>query len=103
MARESPGPCLVQPGGEEPFDVAAAARRLEPPRHCLALDDDQRRHRLDPEVLEEIRTLFLGHADDLERPVVAATLENLREEPLDTPTMAGQCRMEEDEAGLPQG
>ena len=37
----------LQPGREEALDLAAAARPLEPRAHGLALDDDERRHRLD--------------------------------------------------------
>jgi hypothetical protein len=91
---------LLQPGGEEALDVAAAARPLEAPRDGTPLHDDQGRHRLDLEVLQQVRALLLRDADDLERPVVAPSLQHLGKEPLHTSTMSGQCRVEEDQPGL---
>jgi len=49
---------------------------------------------LDLEVLEQIRAILLGDVNDTERAVVAPSLQYLREETLDTPTMSGQCRVE---------
>ena len=94
---------LLEPGLQEAFDVAAATGSLEAPGDPAAVDDDERRHRLDLEVLEQIRALFLGDMDDVERPVVPSPLQNLSEEPLDAPTMAGQCRVKEDQPGLVYG
>src|SRR5262245_35288094 len=91
---------LVKPGGEEAFDVAAAARLLEAACDGAALDDDQRRHGLDAEPLQQVRALLLRDPHDMERAMVPAALQHLRQEALDPPTMAGQCRVEEDEPRL---
>ena len=91
---------LLEPGLQEAFDVAAAARPLQAPRDTPPVDDDEGRHRLDLEVLEQIRALFLGDMDDVERAVVPAPLQYLGEKPFDAPTMAGQRRVKEDQARL---
>src|SRR3954452_24419961 len=91
---------LLQPGGEEALDVAAAARPHEAAGDRTPLHDDQGRQRLDLEVLQQVRAFFLRNADVLERPVVAPSLQHLGKEPLYTSTMTGQCRVEEDEPRL---
>jgi hypothetical protein len=53
------------------------------------LDDEERRHELDPESVEQVGALVLVDAVDPEGPVVAAALEHLREEALDAPAVAG--------------
>src|SRR5262245_42589147 len=96
MPRDSPWACLIQPGGEEPFDIPATARPFQTTGDRLAFHDDESRHCLDLEVRQQIRPLLLRHTHDLECPVIAAALEHLREETLDPPAMPGQARMEED-------
>jgi L-threonylcarbamoyladenylate synthase len=49
------------------------------------------------EVLEQVGAVLLRDAHHLERSVVAPPLQHLREEPLDTSTMPGQCRVKEDQ------
>jgi hypothetical protein len=90
----------VQPGGEEALDLSAAAGPLEAAGDGAALDDEQRRHALDSEALEQVGAFLLRDSHERESAVVAATLQHLREESLDTPTMAGQCRVEEDKPRL---
>src|SRR5690349_966474 len=104
MSRDSPGTCLcrrsVQPRGEEPLDVAAAAGPLEASGDGAPLHHDERRDGVDVEALEQIRALFFGDPHHLERAMVAPTLQHLRQESLHTPTIARECRVEEDKPGL---
>ena len=79
------------------LDLTAAARPLEVSAHGLPLDDDERRHRCDPEAFDEVWPLFLGDTVELERLVVPASLQNLSEESLGTPAGAGHTRVEEDQ------
>jgi len=90
----------LQPGSEEALDLPAAARPLEACAHGLTFDDDKRRHRGDGEALDEVRTLFFVDAVELERAVIAASLEYLGEEPFDTATGARDGRVEKDQPGL---
>src|SRR5213083_2840144 len=60
---------LVQPGREEALDLAAAAGPLEASRDGFVLDDDEGRHRLDPESFEQVGMLLLRDLDDVERSV----------------------------------
>ena len=69
------------------------------PATALPFDHDERRDGLDLEALQQVGALLLRDADDLERAVVAPALQHLREEALDTPTMARQCRVEKHEPG----
>src|SRR5262249_40460470 len=78
----------LQPGSEEALDLPAAARPFEPGAHGLSFDDDERRHRPDREALDEVRPFLLVDAVELERAVVAASLEHLGEEPFDAATGA---------------
>jgi len=89
----------VQPGSEEALDLLAAARPFEPAFDGFVLDDDERRHGLDSETLEQIRVLLLGDPHHVERSVVAPPLEHLREETFDPPAVPRQRRVEEDEPG----
>src|SRR5256885_15444410 len=77
----------VEPGRQEPLDVPAAARPLEASCDGSAFHDDQRGEGLDPEALEQVGVLLLGHTDDVERAMVPPALEHLREESLHTPAM----------------
>jgi hypothetical protein len=63
---------------------------LQASRDGVALHDDEGRERLDLEMLEEVGALLLGDAHHLERPVVPAPLQHLREEALDASTMPRQ-------------
>ena len=72
----------MEPGREEALDLAAAARPLKAGADDLVLDDDEGRHRLDAEALDEVGTLLLVHPVQLEGAVIPAPLENLGEEPL---------------------
>jgi hypothetical protein len=90
----------LQPGREEALDLAAAARLLEPGLYGFALDDDEGRHRQDAEPLDEVGTLLLVHAVELERAVVAPALEYLSQEPFNATAGAGNGRIEEDESRL---
>src|SRR5215218_1238551 len=91
---------LDQPGLEEPLDVAAAARLLEPCQDPLALDDVERRHALEVEALGQIGSLLAVDAVDLERFVIPALLQDLGEEPVHAPAPPGLRRVEEDEPRL---
>src|SRR6476660_1490956 len=91
---------LVEPGRQETLDVPASSWPLEPGRDGLLLDDDEGGNRLDLEPLVQVRPLLLRYQHDVERAVVAAPLQHLREEALNAPTMAGQARVEEDEPRL---
>jgi len=72
----------VEPGREEAFDLPAPTRPLEAGADDFVLDDDESRHRLDAEALDEVRPLLLVHPVQLERAVVPPPLEHLGEEPL---------------------
>jgi predicted oxidoreductase len=78
----------VEPGSEEALDLPAATRLLEPGADDLVLDDDERRHRLDPEAFHEIGTFLLVDSVELERAVVPPALEHLREEAFGTAASA---------------
>src|SRR6185369_14703429 len=91
---------LFQPGCEEALDLPAAPRALEAGPHELVLDDDEGRHRRDPETLHEVGPFPLVDPVELEGAVVSAALEHLREEPLDAAARAGHGRVEEDETWL---
>src|SRR3954449_6035002 len=90
----------AQPGGEEALDVAATTWFFEAAGDCASFDDDECGHRVDLEVLEQVRTVLLGDAHELERPMVAPSLQDLREKALDTPAMPGQRRVKEDQPRL---
>src|SRR5260221_10946633 len=94
---------LLEPGREEPFDLAAAARPLEACAHDLVLDDDERRHRPDAEPFDEIRALALVDPVQLERAVVSSALEHLREEALGAAARSRDRRVEEDQPRLVLG
>ena len=64
-------------------------------REALSGGDD---HGIDLALL--LRPFFLRDPEDRERAVVATPLQDLGEEALDPPAMAGQGRMEEDEPWL---
>src|SRR5947208_906340 len=86
---------LIKPWREEALDFPAAAGALEASRDGSALHDDQRGDGLDLEAFEQVGPLLLGDPDDVERPVIPAALENLRQESLDSSAMSGDARMEE--------
>ena len=90
----------AEPGREERLDLPAAARFLELRPDLLRLDDDERGQLDDAEALGEVGPLLVVDAVERERPVVAAALEDLREEALDAAAVPGQVRVEEDEPGL---
>jgi hypothetical protein len=90
----------VQPGREKPLDVAAAARPLQARSDLPSLDDDERRQLVDGEALDEIRPFFARDAVQPERAVVPAALQDLSEEALDSPALAGEGGVEEDEPRL---
>ena len=60
-------------------------------------DDEQRRCLFDAEALGQIWTFVHLDLDELERAVVLAALEHLRDEALDAPAAAAHSRVEEDE------
>jgi predicted oxidoreductase len=90
----------VEPGSEKALDLPAAARALEAGADDLVLDDDEGRHRVDPKALDEVGALLLVDAVELERAVVPAALEHLREEPFGTTAGAGNGRIEEHQPRL---
>src|SRR5205823_635231 len=89
--------CSAQPGPEEFLDSPAACRPLEQPADALSLDDEQRRQDLHPEPLREVWPLLDRHPDEVERLVVAAPLEYLRDEALGPAAPSREWRVEEDE------
>src|SRR5207237_4208999 len=96
----TPSDSSFQPGREELLDLAAAARRDEACRHALALEHADRRHGLDAEALEQLRTFLLRDGVEQERRVVAPTLKHLGEESLHAAAAAGRVRMEEAQTWL---
>src|SRR5581483_630484 len=100
--------CLVQPGPEHVFDVAAAARVREPALDAAVGDDEQRRHLVDAEALDEVGALVDVDLVEDEGAVVLPPLEDLRDEALDAPAPSGELRVEEHEpwsrrSALPNG
>ena len=87
-------------GREEPLDLTASARLRELRAHALALHDDESRHRVDTEPLDQIGPLPAVDAVELERAVVPSALQNLREESLDAAAAARDAGMEEHEPRL---
>src|SRR5581483_1748448 len=96
-ARRENASCLVQPGLEHVFDLAAPARVLEATLHAPVGDDEQRRYLLDAEALDEIGSLVDVDLVEDEGAVVLAPLEDLRDEALDAPAPSAELRVEEDE------
>lgn len=93
-------PPLVQPGGEEAFDVLTVARIHDSGAHRLALDNDERGEFVNSEALDEIGPAGLVHTMHLEGVVVVPTLEGLRQEPVNPSAAARQRRMEQYEDRL---
>src|SRR5262249_31318635 len=91
--RRSPQPWL-----ELLLELAAAARRGDRPPQLASLDDADRRHLRDAELLREIRPPLDGDAHEVERVVVLPPLEHLGDEALDAPAAPGERGVEEDEA-----
>jgi hypothetical protein len=85
----------MKPGLEKRFDISAAARADQSGPNLFPLDDDQCGERFDLESLEQVGTLLAGNAIELERSVVAATLQNLRQKTLRASTRARLRRVEE--------
>src|SRR5437867_259976 len=90
----------VEPGCEERLDLAATAGAFQFRADGLALDDDECRHHIDAEPVDEVRPLLLGDAVETERLVVSSPLQNLGEESFDAPTGARHAGVEEDESRL---
>ena len=65
--------------------------------HTFVLDDDQSRNRADPEPLEEFRVPIGVDAPHLERLMVSAALQHLRQEALCPPRAARGGRIEEEQ------
>lgn len=80
-------PDSVQPARQKAFDLAAAARRLQPSGDRFPLDHDERRDPFDPEALEQIGAFFLRNLHDLEGGVIPPALQDLGEESFDAPTV----------------
>jgi hypothetical protein len=79
----------LKPGREEALDLPTASRLREAGRDRPLFHHDERRQLVDPEVLDEVRTLLLLDAIEVERSVVPPALEHLREEPLGSATSTG--------------
>lgn len=88
----------MKPGGELGFQLAASGRCHDPFLDAPPVDDEQRRHLVHEEPLGEIGPPVDGNLDELERVVVAAALQHLREVPLGPPASSGDGRIEEDQA-----
>ncbi len=88
----------MKPGGELGFQLAASGRCDDPLLHPPAVDDEQGRHLVNEEPLGEIRPPVDRHLDELERVVIAAALEHLREVPLGSATASGHGRVEQEQA-----
>src|SRR5579862_1523429 len=87
----------AQPGVELRFELATAARGDDPLAKLPVLHDADRREILDAELLREVRPFVDRHPHELERVVVAAALQHLRDEALDAPATPGLRGEEEDE------
>jgi len=90
--------CSAQPGPEDLLDSPAACWPLGPPANALSFDDEQRRQGIHPEPLREVWSLLDRYPDEVERLVVAAPLEYLRDEVLGPAAPSRERRVEEDEA-----
>src|SRR5581483_4635753 len=88
----------AQPGREQRLDLAAVARRAQPGPDPAAVDDEQRRDRVDPEAADEVRPLLRRDSVQPERLVVSPALEDLRDVRVDLATAATRLRVEEHEA-----
>jgi len=66
----------------------------------LVGDDDERRDRLDLELLDQLGVVVGIDANELESVVIGAPLENLCEEPLDATAAPRRRGVEEDQARL---
>src|SRR5581483_6560230 len=93
----------AQPGGERGLEIAAATRCDDPLSHLAVLDDEKRRDFLDLEARREVGTPVDGHLDQVERVVVAAALEHLRQEAFRAPAPSGHGRVEQDQTRTPGG
>lgn len=71
------------------LELLAAARRNDTPNQLPPLDDADRRHLSDAELLGEVEPPIDRHAHKVERVVVAAPLQHLGDESLDPPATAG--------------
>src|SRR5437868_601996 len=89
----------LKPGREEVLDVFASAGE-QTSLHAAVLDHAQRRQLFDAKLLRELGPLVDVDVVDLERFVVPASLEHLREVRLDAAATARLVRVEEDEARL---
>src|SRR5689334_21026695 len=93
----------AQPGRQRGLEIPASGRRDDPLPHLPVLDDQERRDLLDPEARREIRAPVDRHLHHVERVVIAAALEHLRQEPLRAPAASGHRRVEEDQTRTPGG
>jgi hypothetical protein len=91
---------LLQPGAERVLDVRAATRLFEPGADALVLDHEERGQPLDPKPLGQIRPLARVDVEDVEVLEVAASLENLGEEPFGPARTTRLTRVEEHESGF---
>jgi hypothetical protein len=73
---------LAQPGFEQCGDLDAAARPFQSSTDEVALDHEERGNRLDVQPPDEIGSLVRVDAENPERLVVAASLEDLGDEAL---------------------
>ena len=64
----------MQPGGEFPLQLAAAARGGDPLAQAPIFDHTQGRNRVDAEAFCEVGPIIDGDADEFECVVVAASL-----------------------------
>src|SRR3954471_18836189 len=90
----------MEPRCQRLFELLAASRSDDPHLHAPVVDDADRRQLVDTEMIDQLGMTFRAHAHELERLVVVAPLQHLREERLDTATRARRLTVEEEEARL---
>jgi len=92
-------PELPEPGAEEALDHLTAAWLHKATAHMIVLDNDERGCAFDAKALDEVGSLVLVDAVELEGGVVVSALQHLGEEPVDAAGRARDRRVEEDEPG----
>ena len=93
----SPVPRSAKPGRERLLDRLHAAGRFDPSALSAALDNDDCRDRADAEALDDLGMVLDENADELERVVVPASLEDLGQVGVDVSRAAGGLAVEVDE------